>query len=77
MTPEGNIRLRIIWSVFPLKKIIGGSICPSAVADIKTVRCFFSLDEEEQTTQSLIFLRNAFSGRQVKKYLYFIHITNK
>ena len=49
--PEGMFKSRIVCSVFPLKVIMGGSICPS-VADENSQMFFFSLPEE-RTTQSL------------------------
>ena len=42
----GILRLLTVWLVFPLKIIVGGSICPFAVADNTTIRCFFALPEE-------------------------------
>ena len=52
LKPGKMFRLRIVWSVFPLKMNMGGSICPSAMADNATVKCFFSF-RQERTTHSL------------------------
>ena len=49
------IRLRIVRSVFPLKINVGGSICPYAVADKRTVRCFFHCLKNEPHTLSPFF----------------------
>ena len=38
----GMFRIRIVWSVFPLKITIGGSTWWSTVADNATVSCLFS-----------------------------------
>ena len=49
------IRLRIVRSVFSLKINVGGSICPYAVADKRTVRCFFHCLKNEPHTLSPFF----------------------
>ena len=52
----GMFKSRIVCSVFPLRIIMGGSICPSAVADKTTVKLFFSVPEEQTTSfLSLLF----------------------
>ena len=47
--PSGTRRFWIVFSVVPLKIIIGGSILPSAVVNKTIVTCFFSQPEVRTT----------------------------
>ena len=49
------IKLRIVWSDFLLKMIMGRSICLQLLASKRTATL-----PEERTTHSVTFLRNTF-----------------
>ena len=68
--------LRIVWSVFPLKIFMGGSISPSDVTDNSTVRRFFPLPEEQTRNFFSLFFKIQFN-ETVKKRWCFIHIINR
>ena len=53
--------LRIVWSVFPLKIFMGGSISPSDVTDNSTVRRFFPLPEEQTRNFFSLFFKIQFN----------------